>query len=213
MKIAVRGNLKRLEEWRSIISSDHSITEFEDINSSIDLSTFDAIFDLNFEDHLEDASNYNEVTTPLFLSSVTVNLYEFFPKKTVYGINALPTMIGRNTLEICSTSENSDAITDICKSIGWENVEWVDCRVGMVTPRIISMIINEAYYTVQEGTANRDDIDKGMKLGTAYPKGPFQWCSEMGLSNVYSVLDAMWNDTREERYKICPLLKSEYLKG
>jgi 3-hydroxybutyryl-CoA dehydrogenase len=213
MKIAVRGNTKRLEEWRSRISSDHSITEFEDINSSVDLNDYDAVFDLNFENHLDDWEHYTEIKSPVFLSAVTVNLLEYYPNTAVYGINALPTMIGRELLEICSpTGENAD-ITSLCKSLGWTDAEWVECRVGMVTPRIICMIINEAFYTVQEGTANEEDIDKGMKLGTAYPKGPFQWCSEMGIKNVYAVLEAMWNDTKEERYKICPRLKSAYLRG
>ena len=81
----------------------------------------------------------------------------------------------------------------------------------MVTPRIIFMIINEAYYTVQEGTATREDIDQGMKLGTNYPFGPFEWAEKIGLDNVYETLEAIYEDTKEERYKICPLLKREYL--
>jgi 3-hydroxybutyryl-CoA dehydrogenase len=73
------------------------------------------------------------------------------------------------------------------------------------------MIINEAYYTVQEETATRDDIDRAMKLGTNYPFGPFEWCQRIGINHVYEVLEAVYEDTRDERYKICPLLKKEYL--
>lgn len=83
----------------------------------------------------------------------------------------------------------------------------------MVTPRIVCMIINEAFYTVQEGTASKEDIDKSMKLGTNYPYGPFDWCSKIGIKNVFELLDAMYTDTREQRYKICPLLKTEYLES
>ena len=50
------------------------------------------------------------------------------------------------------------------------------------------MIINEAYYTVQEGTASREDIDLGMKLGTNYPMGPFEWSQAWGLNNIYELL-------------------------
>jgi 3-hydroxybutyryl-CoA dehydrogenase len=73
------------------------------------------------------------------------------------------------------------------------------------------MIINEAYYTVQEGTANRDDIDQAMKLGTNYPMGPFEWCKKIGITDVYETLEALYNDTHDERYKICSLLKHDYL--
>ncbi len=88
----------------------------------------------------------------------------------------------------------------------------IEDRVGMVSPRVVCMIINEAYYTVQEGTASREDIDLGMKLGTAYPYGPFEWCEKIGVKNVYEVLEALYDDTKDERYKICPLLKKEYLE-
>ena len=74
------------------------------------------------------------------------------------------------------------------------------------------MIINEAFYTLQEGTASPEDIDKGMKLGTNYPYGPFEWCERIGLAHVYELLEAMYEDTKEERYKICPLLKQQYLR-
>ena len=88
----------------------------------------------------------------------------------------------------------------------------VQDRVGLVTPRIIAMIINEAYFTVMEGTASRADIDTGMKLGTNYPMGPFEWAGKWGIGNIYELLESLYNDTKDERYKICPLLKQEYLQ-
>ena len=95
--------------------------------------------------------------------------------------------------------------------MGYEAPEWVGSRVGLVTPRILCMIINEAFYTLQEGTANRRDIDAAMKLGTNYPLGPFEWCDMIGIDKVYRLLESVYADTKEERYKICPLLKTTYL--
>jgi len=83
----------------------------------------------------------------------------------------------------------------------------------MVTPRIIFMIINEACYTLQERTATIQDIDLGMKLGTNYPLGPFEWADKIGIKNVYETLLAVYEDTKDERYKICSLLKTMYLKN
>ena len=74
------------------------------------------------------------------------------------------------------------------------------------------MIINEAYYTAQEGTASREDIDMAMKLGTNYPYGPFEWSERIGINHIYELLEAIYDDTHDERYKICSLLKQEYLK-
>jgi 3-hydroxybutyryl-CoA dehydrogenase len=55
-----------------------------------------------------------------------------------------------------------------------------------------------------------EDIDKGMRLGTNYPNGPFEWCDRIGIRDVYETLEAIWCDTHDERYKICPLLKTRY---
>jgi len=82
----------------------------------------------------------------------------------------------------------------------------------MITPRVVCMIINEAFYTVQEGTATEGDIDQAMKLGTNYPHGPFEWCDKIGLNDVYETLEALYQDTHDERYKICSLLKQRYLR-
>ena len=74
------------------------------------------------------------------------------------------------------------------------------------------MIINEACYTLQEGTASIPDIDLGMKLGTSFPYGPFEWADRIGLEDIYTTLEAVYDDTKDERYKICPLLKTKYLR-
>jgi len=128
------------------------------------------------------------------------------------GFNGLPTMINRQFLEVSLLHAHSvTRLEGICRELGTEYLV-VEDRVGLVTPRVICMIINEAFYTLQEGTANMRDIDLGMKLGTNYPFGPFEWSEKLGLKNVYETLDAVYQDTRDERYKICPLLKTTYLR-
>jgi 3-hydroxybutyryl-CoA dehydrogenase len=75
------------------------------------------------------------------------------------------------------------------------------------------MIINEAYYTLEEGTANRGDIDLAMKLGTNYPYGPFEWAQRIGIHHLVKLLDALHQDTHDERYKVCNLLRNELKNG
>jgi 3-hydroxybutyryl-CoA dehydrogenase len=107
---------------------------------------------------------------------------------------------------------DAEKLKDICQQLQTKFL-LIDDRVGLVTPRVICMIINEAYYTFQEGTATKEDIDLGMKLGTNYPFGPFEWCNRIGIRHVYELLEAVYEDTNDERYKICPLLKKEYFKA
>ncbi|MEM9298321.1 MAG: 3-hydroxyacyl-CoA dehydrogenase family protein [Bacteroidota bacterium] len=106
--------------------------------------------------------------------------------------------------------DNSDSLAGAMDVLGVDYLEVAD-RVGMVTPRVIAMIINEAFYTLQEGTATKEDIDLGMKLGTNYPYGPFEWMEKIGVQNVYELLESLFEDTKDQRYKISPLLKRDYL--
>ena len=216
MNIAAKGQPNQLDELRALISSSHPIIPLKDT----ELDKYDIIFDLDFDDTPEQIGQYIHLENKLIvLGTVKIQLEELYaelgtrPKTTIIGMNALPTFINRPLLECCATNENDEAIAaEKFKDLGLET-RFVKSRVGLVTPRIICMIINEAYFTIQEGTATREDIDLGMRLGTAYPKGPFAWSQEIGLDHVYETLEAMYEDTKDERYKICPMLKTEYLQG
>ncbi|GAA4423336.1 hypothetical protein GCM10023188_02040 [Pontibacter saemangeumensis] len=155
----------------------------------------------------------------VFCSAATVQLaalvreVELEAPCTLIGFNGLPTLLNRPVLEASLLNPEHEAkLKEVCAALGTEYL-LVEDRAGMVTPRLICMIINEACYTLQEQTASIEDIDLGMKLGTNYPKGPFEWANEMGVEHVYEVLQAVYEDTKDERYKICPLLKTKYLKG
>lgn len=188
---------------------------YSDLASRLDDA--DIVFDFVADESPENLGVYlDRNTLVVFLNIPKTSLAElqYFTGTsdcTFFGFNGLPTMLGRDKLEVSILKEeHKSLLEETCRKL---NVDFylVQDRVGMVTPRVICMIINEAYYTVQEGTASRQDIDTAMKLGTNYPMGPFEWCDKMGLENVYELLEALYNDSHEERYKICPLLKREYL--
>jgi len=129
----------------------------------------------------------------------------------VFGLNGLNTMAQGQKPEVSIVKpEHEEALKQALQE-NFDKAAYllVHDRVGMVTPRIVCMIINEAYYTLQEGTADKAAIDSAMKLGTNYPYGPFEWAGLLGLDVVYKVLEAVYADTHDERYKVCPLLKLE----
>ena len=133
--------------------------------------------------------------------------------ETVFGFCGLPTLLNRSLLEVSLYHEADRAkLAETCAALGTDYRVVAD-RVGLVTPRVVCMIINEACYTVQEGTATMPAVDLGMQLGTNYPRGPFAWANAIGVVRVYAVLEALWHDTHEERYKSCPLLKRQALRG
>ena len=59
---------------------------------------------------------------------------------------------------------------------------------GMIAPRVISMIINEAYFAFEAGISSKSDIDTAMKLGTNYPFGPFEWAEKIGTNEILKLL-------------------------
>ena len=118
----------------------------------------------------------------------------------------------RNLLE-CSVyrDEERPILENTLQELGLD-FEIVKDRIGMVTPRIVCMIINEACFVLKEGTADIAGVDRAMKLGTAYPRGPFEWADAIGIENVHHVLEAMQEESGEEKYKLAPLLKQYFYR-
>ncbi len=83
----------------------------------------------------------------------------------------------------------------------------VEPSVGGVLPRIVCQVINECAFALGEGVGSAQDIDVGMTLGMNYPRGPLAWADELGLGNVLALLDALYEEYREERYRAAPALR------
>lgn len=219
MNILVIGEQNNLEEAKAKFGESHQFTfETDHREAERFVSTNDLILDFILDEEPYKIEIYEDKTNAkVFVNTAKISLAELSNlrshqiKATLFGFNGLPTFLSRDILEV-SVLNPSDIIqvAEICKKLNTDFLQ-VDDRVGLVTPRVICMIINEAYFTVQEGTATREDIDLAMKLGTNYPYGPFEWCKLIGVKHVYELLEAVYEDTHDERYKICPLLKREYL--
>jgi 3-hydroxybutyryl-CoA dehydrogenase len=219
MKILIIGNESNLHEFKLKFGENHICELVGGHRDAVKfLNNHDLVFDFIIDEEPEEFYIYVDKPITVFLSNCKITLAELSHttqkdlRCTVFGFNGLPTFLNRNIFEASLLNEADEGkMRKICDQLN-TNVSIVDDRVGFVTPRVVSMIINEAYYALQEGTASREDIDKAMKLGTNYPAGPFEWCQKIGVTHVYELLDALYEDTKDERYKICPLLKREYLK-
>jgi 3-hydroxybutyryl-CoA dehydrogenase len=78
---------------------------------------------------------------------------------------------------------------------------------GGVLERIVCQVINECAFALGEGVGSAQDIDTGMMLGLNYPRGPLAWADQIGLDHVLAVLDSLWEEYREERYRPAPELR------
>lgn len=218
MKILVIGNSASFEECKKKLGNDHAYSWIGEHSEAEDfLDDNDLVFDFIIDEDPHEFEIYTDRKITVFLNTCKISLSELVHMTdnamqcTIFGFNGFPTLFDRSIMEVSLwQNKNQDKLEHICQQLGTEFL-LVDDRVGLVTPRVIAMIINEAYYTVQEGTATRENIDTAMKLGTNYPYGPFEWCERIGVNHIYELLEAIYDDTKDERYKICPLLKKAYL--
>jgi 3-hydroxybutyryl-CoA dehydrogenase len=88
-----------------------------------------------------------------------------------------------------------------------KRTEWVGDAPGLVLGRIVCQVVNEAAFALGEGVGSVQDIDAGMVHGLNYPRGILAWADEIGLDHVLSVLDALYLERGEERYRAAPLLR------
>ncbi|WP_133271188.1 3-hydroxyacyl-CoA dehydrogenase family protein [Hymenobacter radiodurans] len=219
MKAEVESKFGAEHEYSFFQFSAENGRQWQTLKKQLKIAVSDADIIMHFGLN-ENLSVFNEPGKVIFVECSTTSLSEAFwhhdsegLEATLFGFCGLPTLLNRPLLEVSLyNSENAPQLAEICAALGTD-YRVVQDRVGMVTPRVVCMIINEACYTLQEGTANIKDIDKSMKLGTNYPRGPFEWANLIGVSRVYDVLESLWQDTHDERYKVCPLLKTMYLRG
>ncbi len=88
------------------------------------------------------------------------------------------------------------------------HVEEVGDAPGLVLGRIVSQLVNEAAFTLEEGIAGPGDIDVGARLGLNYPRGPVEWSAVAGIDQIRAILQALGRWRGEERYRLAPLVRS-----
>jgi len=207
MRLVVLTNDQLKEELLSGGVSDDCKIDW--INSPKELLSHtgaDAVIDLLFEHNGYDISHLkNYLTKPVFVSSMNKTILEI--GLPVTRINAWPGFLKRNIAEISSADEVSKDEAEKILSLLNRKPEWVPDVKGFISPRIVSMIINEAYFTLEENVSTKEAIDIAMKLGTNYPYGPFEWSKKIGLKNIADLLKELF--ITEERYKPASLLLKE----
>ena len=78
---------------------------------------------------------------------------------------------------------------------------------GLWAARTLAMLVNEGADAVSQGVCDEAGADTAMKLGTNWPAGPFEWLQRFGIEALVAVLDHLHAATRNERYRVSPLLQ------
>ncbi|MEO7310900.1 MAG: 3-hydroxyacyl-CoA dehydrogenase family protein [Chitinophagaceae bacterium] len=157
-------------------------------------------------DCLFDRTILTSVRQPLLIHSPNISLKELQASGQTARFCAWDTLIQRPIWEMAvSDAENAGWVENTMNAIGWQ-YRVVPDEPGFIAPRIISMIINEAFFALEEGVSDQAAIDTAMKLGTNYPFGPFEWAEKIGVSHINSLLQKL--TVTDKRYEPSKLLSS-----
>lgn len=76
-----------------------------------------------------------------------------------------------------------------------------------IIDRIVIMLINEAVEALHLNVATAQDLELAMTKGVNYPKGLLQWCDEWGADKCLNMLDGLYYEYHEDRYRASALLR------
>jgi len=190
MKIAVIAGNTEIKEWLSgKLPSRWECIWVDDVEGLEQQRDADLFMDMAFTLEKERIHQLSRLLpAPVMINSVVHTLQEI--GQPFIRINAWPGMLKRNIHELAMMGPAPGALEEFYKQLEL-SYRIVPDVAGMVSGRILAMIINEAYYTLQEDVSTKAEIDIAMKLGTNYPFGPFEWSEYIGLKNIYDLLNKL----------------------
>ena len=157
------------------------------------------------QENCEPGAIYATNTSSLSVTELSAGLRE--PVIGMHFFNPAPLM---KLVEIVSGLGAPPALADraaqITRDIGKEPVHVKDSS-GFVVNRILIPMINEAIGVLAEGTALAEDIDAAMKLGAGHPMGPLALCDLIGADICLAIMDTLYADTHDGKYRAHPLLR------
>jgi len=196
MQIVVLTNEILKEELLNNVSQvNEEVTWIDGLSQLKNHKDADVFIDLLFErEHI--ALLQELVPKLVIINSVEHTLSEI--NESFVRINGWPTFLKSNTIEASSLDDDQKKKADEIFSLFNKKPEWLPDEIGFITPRVVSMIINEAFIALKESVSTKEEIDTAMKLGTNYPYGPFEWAEKIGIEKINALLERL--SLQNQRY-------------
>jgi 3-hydroxybutyryl-CoA dehydrogenase len=194
MKIAVYGDDNAYKE----LIQNNSAAECIRVNDGQQLfgQQADAYFNLSGEN-----ISGNVPEKPYFINSVMDTLGEMDASKDTIRFNGWNGFVSKSSWEVAG--EMTDQAAEVLSFLGKKFIPVSD-EPGLISARVIAMIVNEAFFAEAAAVSTPAEIDTAMKLGTNYPFGPFEWAEKIGLENIFNLLQKL--AANDKRYEPAPSL-------
>jgi 3-hydroxybutyryl-CoA dehydrogenase len=208
------------QESNSILSRIRTTTSFEDLKD-VDL-IIEAVFE-NMEVKKETFKKLDACTRPDVIFATNTSSLPIVelavstgrPDKVVgmHFFNPAPIMKLVEVVKSLVTSEETVQFAyDFAKALGKDPVKTKDVP-GFIVNRILMPMLNEAVFALEEGVGTAEDIDKAMKLGTNQPIGPLALIDLIGLDVTLDVLDVLYREFRDPKFRAANLLRQMVRAG
>ena len=218
-RLARRGKIDK-EQVTLIVSKIHPTEDYGDFNgadivieaASEDMDLKKAVF-AKIEENAGEDTIIATNTSTLSVTELAMNTSR--PEKVVgmHFFNPAPIM---KLVEVINTAKTSPEILEetmeFARSLDKYPIMAKD-RAGFVVNRILLPMINEAIFTLDEGIATAAEIDNAMKLGANHPIGPLALADLIGLDVTLSVLDVLYTEYGDQKFRPAPLLKEMVRAG
>lgn len=195
---AVKGNLKT-GEYKDLNDSDlviEAILETSEAKKTL-FTTLDEI--------CKESTIFATNTSSLSVTEIAKGI-----KHNVIGMHFFNPADRMKLVEVISGINTpaavKDTIIELSKKLGKTPVE-VQEGPGFVVNRILIPMINEAAFILQEGIASEANIDAAMQLGANHPMGPLALGDLIGLDVVLAIMDVLYKETGDGKYRCCPLIR------
>jgi 3-hydroxybutyryl-CoA dehydrogenase len=130
------------------------------------------------------------------------------PDKVIgtHFFNPVPVMRLLEVIRAYQTSEET-----LAAALAWGKKLGKECIIVKEAPafavnRILCTMINEAFYTLDEGVATAEDIDRGMQLGCNHPIGPLALSDLIGNDTMLRIMEGLQRELGD-KYRPAPLLR------